>query len=130
MNKLKTTRNGISLRLSLSSAFVMTVVVTTIVLGICTFISVRNFVRSEIQQRLATAVGIAAIQIEADKHATLKTKDDEKGQVYSDYQQKLRRIRDSSKDIRYVYTFRKQADGKIVLRCRRRGAIRQVQPHW
>jgi adenylate cyclase len=114
MNKLKTRRNGISLRLSLSSAFVITVVVTTIVLGICTFISVRNFVRSEIQQRLATAVGIAAIQIEADKHATLKTKDDEKGQVYVDYQQKLRRIRDSSKDIRYVYTFRKQADGKIV----------------
>ncbi|NBW83201.1 adenylate/guanylate cyclase domain-containing protein, partial [bacterium] len=50
----------------------------------------------------------------ADKHASLKTKDDEKSQVYLDYQKKLRRIRDSSKDIRYVYTFRKRADEKIV----------------
>jgi hypothetical protein len=114
MNNLGNMRNKVSLRLSLSSAFIITVVVTTAIFGLCTYHSVRSFVRSEIRERLSTAVAIAAIEIDPKIHSQVQIKGDEGNSSYLSIRDKLRRIRNSTKDLKYVYTFRKVQNGGIV----------------
>jgi class 3 adenylate cyclase len=104
----------ISLRFSLSCAFVSIVLLTSILFGVVTYPNIRSFIRDGIRERLADAAGIAALQIDGNRHSLLKTKKDESAPVYFEIQKKLRNIRDRGTGMRFVYTLRKNATGEYL----------------
>lgn len=103
-----------SLHFSLGGAFVGVVVLTSLLLGLATYPNIRSFVREGIRERLGDAVGIAALQIDATRHARLATRADETSPEYQALQEQLRQIRDRGTGMRFVYTLRKGADGRYL----------------
>ncbi len=103
-----------SLNFSLSTAFICVVVTTSFLIGMATFYGLRSFIREGIRERLRDIVALSVEYIDAEKHAVLQTVDDEEKPEYSELQSVLRRTRDNSKDIRFAYTMRKNADGAII----------------
>lgn len=102
-----------SLQLSIASAFVSVVILTSVLLGISTYFNVRKFVRQGIKERLVDAVGIAALKIDAQSHKTIVSDRDEESPAYQDIVRYLRQVRDRSKDIRFVYTIRQNKQDQI-----------------
>ena len=72
----------LSLRLSLSAAFIGLVIITSLVIGIATYRSVHFFIRQDIRERLHDVVGIAALQIDPEIHKTLIQPSDEETENY------------------------------------------------
>ena len=108
-------KNGLfTLRFSLGTAFIGIAVLTSVTLGVITFFSVRSFVRQGVRERLADAVGIAVLKIDADAHSTLRERADENTTAYHEIRKYLRDIRDKAKDIRFVYTIRLSQDGRVI----------------
>lgn len=104
----------LTLPISLGTALTGIAILTAVMLGVTTFYSVRSFVRQSVRERLADAVGIAALKLDGDLHAVLRTKSDENTAAYQEIRKHLRAIRDTAKDIRFVYTARKDQQGKMV----------------
>ncbi|MEI6072037.1 MAG: adenylate/guanylate cyclase domain-containing protein [Verrucomicrobiae bacterium] len=102
-----------SLRFSLGTAFVGIAVLTSLLLGFSTYFSVRAFIREGIRERLRDAAGIAALQMDADRHRGLVRRSDEAGDAYLSLKRSLQAIRERAKEIRYIYTLRKDGAGKI-----------------
>ncbi|HBI38010.1 MAG TPA: hypothetical protein DDY71_10230 [Spirochaetia bacterium] len=102
MNKNK----QLTLRLSLSTTFTVIVLVTSVLLGVATYSSVRNYIHISIRQRLMDMVGIAALQINGIAHSELVNQDDESSDTYIMMKAQLNAIKNVNKDIRFVYTFR------------------------
>lgn len=103
-----------TLPFSLGTALTGIAILTSVTLGVTTFYSVRSFVRQSVQERLSDAVGIAALRIDGDLHATLQETGDESTAAYLEMRKYLRKIRDTAKDIRFAYTVRKDKRGRIV----------------
>ncbi|MFA7003068.1 MAG: adenylate/guanylate cyclase domain-containing protein [Verrucomicrobiia bacterium] len=104
----------LTLPISLGVALTGIAILTSVMLGVTTFYSVRSFVRQGVQERLADAVGIAALKLDGDLHATLRDKGDESTAAYQEIRRYLRTIRDTAKDIRFAYTARMDKRGKMV----------------
>ncbi|MBI5685071.1 MAG: hypothetical protein HZC54_08310 [Verrucomicrobia bacterium] len=104
----------LTLPISLGTALTGIAVLTSVMLGVTTFYSVRSFVRQGVQDRLADAVGIAALKLDGDLHATLRNRGDENTAAYQEVRKYLRTIRDTAKNIRFVYTVRQDKQGKMV----------------
>ena len=103
----------LSLKFSLSCAFVSVVILTSILFCVTTFPGIKSFVREGIQERLGDSVGIASLQIDAEDHRTLKGREDENTAVYKSIKKQLQNIRDRGTGVRFVYTLRKNQEGKI-----------------
>jgi len=103
----------VSLRFSLGTAFVSIAVLTSLLLGLSTYLSVRAFIRDGIRERLRDAAGIAALQIDAEQHQSLTQRSDEASAAYLNQKQSLQNIRDRSEEIRFIYTLRKGGAGKV-----------------
>jgi len=67
----------------------------------------------QIRTQLTSLVSIAALEVDGDAHAQINTIEDQSGSAYLGIQKRLEYVRDSSPDILYVYTMRKDADGNI-----------------
>ena len=105
---------AVSLRWSLGSAFVITVVLTAFLLGAVTFFSVRTQLRQNLGQRLMDLAGMAALSLDAERHAGLRDPADMDGEIYKDLRARVRRIQDVNPDIKYVYTFRWISESELM----------------
>lgn len=103
-----------SLNVSLSTAFITIVLVTSLLIGVITFYGLRSFIREGIRERLRDIVALTVVHINAEQHASLQNPEDENNSAYIEIQSLLRTARDNSKDIRFMYTMRKNTDNKIV----------------
>lgn len=103
-----------TLPFSLGTALTGIAILTSVMLGVITFYSVRAFVRQSVKERLSDAVGIAALRIDGDLHSTLRGAADENTAAYQEMRKYLRNIRDTAKDIRFAYTARKDKQGRIM----------------
>ncbi len=103
-----------TLPFSLGTALTGIAILTSVMLGVITFYSVRAFVRKSVKERLSDAVGIAALRIDGDLHSTLRSAADENTAAYQEMRKYLRNIRDTAKDIRFAYTARKDKQGRIM----------------
>jgi len=75
-----------------------------------------NTVRREIQNTLEIVASNAALTLDGDKLALLKTKADEGNAVYLELQKKLQAVKEASMGkLRYVYTFAKSGDSYIYI---------------
>ena len=104
----------LSLRLSLGSAFVATILITAIVLGAASLLSVRAQLRQNLAQRLMDIAGVAAVSLDAEAHAGLLEPADMDGSAYKALRARLMRIQDVNADIKYIYTFRKVSETELM----------------
>jgi len=107
-------RRFITLRLSISSAFVGVVVVSCLLLGAWTFYDVHELIHQSIEERLHDDVAIGALQIDAQAHARLVKPSDEGSPDYMNIKHTLQKIRKNGSGIRYVYTMRKLDNEQII----------------
>jgi adenylate cyclase len=103
-----------TLRFNLGYAFTGIAVLTSTLLGVITYFSVQSFVLQGVRERLADAVGLAALQMDGDLHARLKSPADESTPAFQDLRGRLKAFRDTAKDIRFAYTVRGDRSGKIT----------------
>ncbi|MET0068494.1 MAG: EAL domain-containing protein [Candidatus Thiodiazotropha sp.] len=66
------------------------------------------------REKLYDIVAVAALQIDAEAHNTLKLPEQEGGPTYLRLRRDLQRIRDAATGIRYVYTMVPGANGEIM----------------
>jgi adenylate cyclase len=104
----------VTLRVGLGTAFGATVVLTSLLLGSLTFFSVRSFIRQGVRIRLGDVAAVGALSLDPGLHAAIRTGEDEDSAAYGRLKEALQRIRRSSADIRYAYTFRRDGEGRIV----------------
>ncbi len=107
-------RRFITLRLSISSAFVGVVVVSCLLLGAWTFYDVHELIHQSIEERLHDDVAIGALQVDAQAHARLVKPSDEGSPDYMNIKHTLQKIRKNGSGIRYVYTMRKLDNEQII----------------
>ncbi|MEA3543675.1 MAG: response regulator [Thermodesulfobacteriota bacterium] len=67
----------------------------------------------DLQQRIHDLVSVAALQVDGDLHHQLIHPEQEGNSTYLQLKQHLQKLRDSSSDIFYIYTMRKNQRGKI-----------------
>lgn len=79
-----------------------------------TYIQAQGLARDEIRKRLVTAVRGAAQLINVEQHAKIKVDASGNDLNYISIQQQVREIRNTIPDVRYVYTFRRNAAGEFV----------------
>ncbi|MDY0019073.1 MAG: hypothetical protein RBT47_03640, partial [Anaerolineae bacterium] len=70
----------------------------------------RGFLRESLRARLRDLVGVAALQIDSELHSTIKNN---QSQTYGYMQRVLREIRDTTVDVRYIYTLRESESGEL-----------------
>lgn len=104
----------LSLQMSLGSAFAGIVVLTALALGLSTYFSVRTFIRADIRQKLHDLAGVAALQVDGDRHRTILQRSDEQTDAYRTIKKQLQAVRDKSDGVRFVYTMRKDSTGKML----------------
>ncbi len=103
-----------SLQFSIGSAFAGIVVLTSIVLGLSTFYSLRSFIRQDIRERLHDIAGVVALQIDGEELQSIRLRSDEKTEAYLKIKKQLQAVRDKSSGARFAYTVRRDPSGKIV----------------
>ncbi len=111
MSKWNPQRLTLKARLGLS--FMALAVFVLIVSIFSLYFTARAQVREDVRQRLYDIVSIAAPRVDAEAHSQLTDAAQEESQTYAQVQQTLRRIRDVSSDLYYVYTMRLNDAGEI-----------------
>lgn len=94
-------------------AFAGVVVLTALLLGGFAYLSIRSAVREDIRQRILNVATLAAQQVDPAQHRRVLSRGDEAGAEYREIKRRLQAIRDGVGDVRFVYTLRKAADGRI-----------------
>lgn len=107
-------KSDVSLRFSLSSAFVIIVLITSLILGMVTYFSVRFQLREGLRQRIGDVVAAASLNISADEHASLKNEADMESQAYKKYREQFIKLRKLNPEIGFLYTLRKVEEGKYL----------------
>jgi len=95
-----------SLRLSLASALIGAVLLTSFLLGSVIFGLWKQSLRDDLAQRLAELAGTSALLIAVEDHAGLRDPADMDGPVYRALREKLRSVRQLSPEVHFLYTFR------------------------
>ena len=114
MKQLKTAKK-FSLTFSLSSSFLLVVLLTAGLVGAVTYPNIKDFIRKGIKERLKDAASIGALQIDARKHSLLNVRADEELPEYTELSLILRNIRDHGTGMRFVYTVKKRDDKFIFV---------------
>lgn len=95
-----------SLRLSLATALIGAVLLTSLLLGVITFSLWRQSMRDDLAKRLSELAGTAALLVDPVVHAGLTQPDDMQSVGYQVLREKLRSVRLLSPDVHFLYTFR------------------------
>ena len=103
-----------SLAATLSGSFVGFLVLAVVILGSAAYITIRGIVKREVQQRIRMAAALSALHMDADVHAKILDSEDGTGTEYQSLRAGLLQIKRADPNIRYIYTFRKKPDGKLI----------------
>lgn len=103
----------VSLQFSLATAFCGVVVLTSLFLGMALYSSMSHSIREAMRVRLHDALGVAATGFDASAENTLHGIQDEQTETYRNLVNRLRKVRDSMSDVRFVYTYRQAANGNL-----------------
>jgi signal transduction histidine kinase len=107
-------RGYIRLQTKLGISFSVFAIVTSALLTLALYQTVRRQLREDIRERLRNIASIAALQVDADAHSTLMERAQEGNATYMQIKSVLQRIRDSNPNIRYIYTWRFNDAGQLV----------------
>ncbi len=102
----KGTSGRLSLRLSLASALIGAVLLTSALLGTVTFTVWRQSIRDDLQKRLGELAATVSLMIDPAVHHGLTQPSDMDGQAYKNLRAKLKAVRAQSPDVHFLYTYR------------------------
>ena len=102
-----------TLRFTLVAAFAGITLLVSVIIGAATAHLVGSFVRDEFRVRLADLAAVAGSQIDVVQHHRLQAPSDQESLAYNGIRTQLRAIRDRGTHIRFIYTMRQLADGRI-----------------
>lgn len=105
---------GMTLRFSLSTAFIITVLITTLLIAIISSLYTGNIIKQSIRMRLHDIAKLGSRQINGDLHNQIFAVGDENGKAYSELLKQLGEIKDINSDIKYAYTLREKSNGEIA----------------
>jgi len=108
------THRYIRLQTKLAISFSLVAIIASALLTFALYLTVKTRLRQDIRQRLYDIVNIAALQVDADAHATLVDPVQEGSETYIRIKRVLQNIRDRATDIRFVYTWRRNANGQLI----------------
>lgn len=114
MSRTRILDRRVTLRLSMSIALIGVVLLTSLLLGTLTYTSVHRFLRADLRTHLKEIAALAARRIDPAQHARVRSRADESTPEYRELKAVLKSVRDAVGDLRYVYTLRREADGRIV----------------
>ena len=98
----------------LGVSFSVLAIIISALLTFALYQTVRRQLREDIRERLRSIASIAALQVDADAHATLTEPSQEGNAAYMRIKSVLQRIRDNSPNIRFIYTWRFNDAGELV----------------
>jgi adenylate cyclase len=101
---------SVSLRITLFTAFIGTIIFTTLLNACISSLHVRNLVKESIREKIYVAVGIGAKQIDGELHSKIGQVGDESGPEFQEILEKLDKIRKINPDIKNVYTIRQDGN--------------------
>lgn len=99
----------------LVASFAAVAILTNVLLTATLYGQFRAKTRHNLRERLGVAVGLAALQLDADTHAGLRTPADEASPAYRALKAQLQRVHALAPDTQFVYTMRQDDAGRI--RC-------------
>ena len=102
------------LRTKLALRFALLSIISVGIITLMYYQNTRAQLRQDIRERLRDAVAIGALQIDAQAHSQLTSPDQEGTPAYLRLKKTLQNIRDAGTNIRFVYTMRQDAQGKIL----------------
>lgn len=102
---------SITINLGISTAFVLLVAFTSLALGSIVFLSVRQIIRYDLQQRIHDIVAVGSLAINGDEHNKILDRGQKESQEYIEIQDYLNKIQNGATEIRYVYTMRMNSQG-------------------
>jgi signal transduction histidine kinase len=108
------THRYVKLQTKLAVSFSLVAIIASALLTFALYLTVKTRLRQDIRQRLYDIVNIAALQVDADAHATLVDPAQEGRDTYMRIKRVLQNIRDRGTDIRFVYTWRRDANGRLI----------------
>jgi signal transduction histidine kinase len=108
------TNRYLRLQTKLAASFSLVAIIASALLISTLYLTVKIRLRQDIRQRLYDIVKIAALQVDADAHATLVDPAQEGSDFYMRIKRVLQNIRDSETDIRFVYTWRRDDNGRLT----------------
>ncbi len=98
----------------LGVSFSVLAIIISALLTFALYQTVRRQLREDIREHLRSIASIAALQVDADAHATLMEPSQEGNAAYMRIKRVLQRIRDNSPNIRFIYTWRFNDAGELV----------------
>jgi len=105
---------SISLRKKVFASFAAITVFVSVLLSFTFYLEYHYQLRQDVRERLHDIVAVAALQIDAAAHNTLRKPEQEGNAVYLRLRRNLQRIRDAATGIRYVYTMVPGANHEIM----------------
>ena len=110
-------KNGkfsITINFGISTSFVLLVVLTSLALGSVVYLSVRQIIRYDLQQRIHDVVAVGSLSINGDEHNKILHRGQEGSREYIEIQDYLKKIRTGATEIRYAYTMRMNSQGEYL----------------
>ena len=107
-------RKSIYLKTSIVWVVVVTECITISMLGYSAYSFSKKRIREEIENKLKGVSLSVAHLIDPADHAMLNKREDEFKIQYTKVRDILRKIKDAYPDIKYIYTMKRQANGRIV----------------
>ena len=114
MNRIREMYISSRLQTKLGISFSILAILIAAMLTYSLYLNFSFKARSDIRKRLCNIVEVAALQIDGDLHSTLASPAQEGSPAYIQIRHVLQRIRDTVPDIRFIYTWRRNADGKLI----------------
>jgi signal transduction histidine kinase len=113
-NTDRRTRRYLRLQTKLGISFSIVAAITSALLTFTLYLTIKTQLHQDIRQRLYDIANIAALQVDGDAHATLVDPAQEGNAAYMRIKHVLQNIRDKETDIRFVYTWRRDANGRLI----------------
>ncbi|MEJ5224929.1 MAG: GAF domain-containing protein [Anaerolineales bacterium] len=105
---------GASIRIKAITTFVVVAILAVSIVGSAVFFNYRNQVREDIRQLLLNMVSIAALQQNAELHATILNPGDEESEAYKQIKAVNAAILKTNPNLVYLYTMRQDNQGRII----------------
>jgi class 3 adenylate cyclase len=102
-------RRRLSLRVGLSTAFVLMVLGTASILCTVLFVQMRGIMRQDIRERIGDIAGLAALTLDGDLHAQVTGPADEGTEAFRTLKGRLQAVKASAPDLRFAYTIKRTA---------------------
>jgi class 3 adenylate cyclase len=100
-------RRRLSLRVGLSTAFVLMVLGTASILCTILFVQMRGIMRQDIRERIGDIAGLAALTLDGDLHAQVTGPADENTDAFRTLKARLQAVKASAPDLRFAYTIKR-----------------------